>query len=568
MHASGPTSEGENTVPTIVIIGGVAGGASAATRARRLNETARIILLEKDADVSFANCGMPYYIGGEIEQRGKLIVADARLLERRFRIEVRTRCEALSIDREARTVRVRSIPHGVEYDLPYDRLILAPGASPFVPEMDGVNAPNVFTLRSLADCDRLHGYLEREKTGLLRAVVVGAGFIGLEMVEQLHRRGLKVALLEALPQVLPPLDVEMAHIVEEMLREKGVDLFLQAPLASFSVENERVVAVHTRSGQTLPTDLVILGMGVRPNVALAQAAGLSLGDTRHIAVNASFQTSDPFIYAVGDAVDYPHEMTGRPASVALAGPANRAGRLAGQHAATGEAPAMGGVLGTAIVRVFGCTAAVTGLSMKAAKRAGIDATAVMIEAGHHAGYYPGAQKMILKVVYDPASGRVLGAQAVGGDGVDKRVDVIATVIHFNGVLGDLTRLDLAYAPPFGSARDPVHVVGFAGENQRAGLVQVLQPDACLDDLQVVDVRTHAEVEKGGKLLKASHIPLDELRNRLEELDSTLPTVVVCRSGLRGWVGARILSQSGFSKVYNLSGGMLMRAHACPTETLV
>jgi NADPH-dependent 2,4-dienoyl-CoA reductase/sulfur reductase-like enzyme/rhodanese-related sulfurtransferase len=558
-HAPQPHS------PTIVIVGGVAGGASAAARARRTSEAAHIVLLEKDAHVSFANCGLPYYVGGEIEERDKLIVADAALLERRFHIDVRVRNEVLAIDRDRRLVRIRDHARELEYDLHYDKLILALGARPILPPLSGIGSANVFALRSLADSDRLHAFVRQESAS--RAVVVGGGFIGLEMAEQLVRRGLKVSLIEAQQQVLPPLDPEMAHLMFEALQRHGVDVHLGMPLSRLEVDGNRVVAAGLPDGTLVSTDLVLLGIGVRPNVELATAAGLKLGTTGRIAVDAELRTSDPAIYAVGDVAEYVHGVTGAASAVALAGPANRAGRLAGQIAAGGAVTYMGAVLGTAIVRVFERTAAITGLSLKAAQQAGLHAAGVLVEANNHAGYYPGAQSMVLKLVYDANNGRILGAQAVGGEGVDKRIDVIATAMHFGGTVEDLTELDLAYAPPFGSARDPVHVVGFAATNQRDGLVDFLPPDTDLKDYQVLDVRRRDEIASG-LLPNAIHIPLDELRERLEELDAKKPTAVVCRSGLRAWLAVRILRQHGFERVSDVTGGMIMRAHARPHEKLL
>ena len=543
---------------TIVIVGGVAGGASAATRARRMNEGARIILLEKDPYVSFANCGMPYYVGGEIADRAKLIVASAAFLERRFRIDVRTGQVATAIDRAARTVTVLNVSDGSKYTLSYDRLVLAPGARPFKPPIDGVDAENVFTLRNLADMDAIKTLLDKQAPR--QAVVVGAGFIGLEMVEQLHRVGVHVDLVEARPQVLPLLDPEMAHAVQEALEQKGIGLHLGQPLAGFAREGGRVTAVRLPDGKTITTDLVVLGMGVRPSSELAEAAGLALSPARAIRVNRQGQTSDAAVYAVGDAAESVSGVSGQPGLVPLAGPANRAGRIAGGNAAIDGGAETGTVLGTAIVRVFDVTAGMTGLSMEAARRQGFEARAVIVEANHHAGYFPGAQRMLLKLVYAAADGRLLGAQAVGGDGVDKRIDVVATAMHFRGTVADLAELDLAYAPPFGSAKDPVHMAAFAATNELDGWVAFLQPDANLRDLQRVDVRTDGEVAAGMEP-GAIHVPLDDLRERLGELDGTRPTAVLCRSGLRAWVASRILRQHGFTDVKVLTGGMVMRGHA-------
>ena len=542
---------------TIVIVGGVAGGASAATRARRTNERAHVILLEKDAHVSFANCGMPYYVGGEIADRKKLLVATPEFFARRFGIDVRTRHEAVEIDRGRKVVRVRRLDESTEYEQPYDTLVLAPGAVPLVPPAAATQAPNVFTLRNLADTDRIKAWLDHRQPR--RAVVVGAGFIGLEMVEQLAHRGLQVSLVEMAPQVLTPLDPEMAHGVQETLERHGVEVVLGDALSELIREDGLVTRVRLASGRELAGDLFVLGLGVRPNTALAAKAGLALGASGGIAVNERLQTTDPEILAVGDAAELIHEVTGEPVCIPLAGPANRAGRLAGELAAGGEGRPAPRVLGTAIVRVFDTVAAVTGLTVKAARRRGQEVAAVVIPANHHAGYYPGAQAMLLKLVYNPKDGRVLGAQAVGGDGVDKRIDVIATAIHYGATVESLADLDLTYAPPFGSARDPVHVAAFAASNQRAGLVRVAAPDVDVEGLQVVDVRTAAEVAKG-MLPGALHIPVDELRARLGELDPARETLVCCQAGLRGYLASRILTQHGFEDVRNLTGGMTVRRH--------
>lgn len=551
----------------IVIVGGVAGGASAATRARRMNEHAQIIMLEKDRHVSFANCGLPYYLGGEITDREKLLVAKPELFEKRFNIDVRTRHEAVAIDRPRKVVQVLNHHTGQTFELPYDKLILAPGASPIVPPIDGVNAANVFTLRNVEDTDRIRSYLD--VTPPERAVVVGAGFIGLEMVEQLHGLGIQTTLVELLDQVLPPLDPEMAHLLEAELESHHVTLHLGDGISAIGTQGGRADSVVLNSGQRIDTDLVILGVGVRPNVALAKAAGLSLGATGGVSINAFAQTDDPDIYAVGDVAEYVYGPTGTSMRVPLAGPANRSGRTAGEHAATGSAEALTPVYGTAIARVFGQSAGMTGLSRKQTNKLNRPAKSVIIAASHHAGYYPGAKQMILKLVYEPGTGKVLGAQAVGAEGIDKRMDVIATAMRFGATVRDLTGLDLAYAPPFGSAKDPVHMAAFAACNELDGHVRILDPDADLAGVQVVDVRTPGEVARQPvpSADNVTTIPIDELRGRLSELNKTLPTVAVCASGLRGYVAARLLTQHGFDDVSNLTGGVIMRTHAPATRSL-
>lgn len=552
--------------PVIVIVGGVAGGASAATRARRMNEHAQIIMFEKDEHVSFANCGLPYHVGGEIPDRESLFVARPELFVQRFNIDVRTRHEVLSIDRAQREVLVLNHNTGEQSRQRYDKLILAPGAAPIVPPLEGVGADNVFSVRNVADTDRINAFIASAQPA--HAVVVGAGYIGLEMMEQLHARGIAVTLVELQPQLLPLMDPELAHMLEVETREHGIDLRLGDGIAAIESSAGLATGVVLGSGETLATDMVILGIGVRPNTQLAEAAGLSLGETRGIAVNAHSQTDDPAIYAVGDACEYTFGPTGQQMRVALAGPANRAGRLAGEHAATAQSAPAPRAWGTAIVRVFGLAAGMVGLTMGAARRMGISARCCVVRANHHVSYYPGAQPVTLKLVYEPQEGRVLGAQAVGREGVDKRIDVIATAMHFGATVHDLSELDLAYAPPFGAAKDPVHMAAFVASNDLAGVAEVMPIDADLAAYQVLDVRSREEV-RASALNGAPHalnIPLHELRERIGELDAAQPTVVSCASGNRSYIAVRILKQRGFATVYNLSGGALLRAHAVLSST--
>jgi NADPH-dependent 2,4-dienoyl-CoA reductase/sulfur reductase-like enzyme/rhodanese-related sulfurtransferase len=547
------------SAPTILIVGGVAGGASAAARARRMNEDARIIILERDSYVSFANCGLPYYLGGEIQDRDALLIAKPSLFKRRFDIEVRTRHEVTAIDRAARHITVRDLDADASYELAYDKLILAPGADPVEPPIPGKDAAGVFTLRNLEDTDRIAEAMPHAQ----RAVVVGGGYIGLEASEQFRRKGLDVALVEMQPQVLPLHDREMVEPLHRQLEFNGVRLELGVGIASIEEQAGRVVAAVLVDGTRLPADMVLLGIGVRPNVALAEAAGIELGGSRGITTDEFMRTNDPDIYAVGDAAEYTYGPTGAKLRVALAGPANRTGRLAGEHAVTGSSRPAPAAWGTSIVRVFGTAAGMTGLSLKAALAAGYEATAVHVIANNHAAYYPGAQAMIVKVVFEEGTGKVLGVQATGGEGVDKRIDVASTLTHFGGTVHDMAELDLAYAPPFGSAKDPLHMAAFAAQNHLDGLAPVVQPDIDLCPYQTVDVRSAAEVEALplAECEKIIHISLDELRDRLDELDPSLPTVVACRSGLRSYVGTRILKQHGFGEVYNLSGAAAMREFA-------
>lgn len=545
-----------------MIVGGVAGGASAATRARRMNEHVEIILFEKDADVSFANCGLPYYIGEEIADRNKLVVASAEFLRRRFALDVRTRQEVIAIDRTAKRVTVRKHLTGEECVQSYDKLILSTGATPFVPPIDGRDAANVFTLRNLADTDQIKA--ATDESNLKTAAVIGAGFIGLEMAEQLVRRGFKTTLAELQPQVLPLFDPEMAHPVEHALRDNSVELALGDGIKRIvSNESGEATGVELASGRMIEAELVVLGIGVRPNVQLAQEAGLEIGKGGGVVTNRYMQTSDPDIYAVGDAAEYVYGPTGTAMRIALAGPANRSGRLAGEHAAIGSSAEMADVFGTAIVRVFETTAAMTGLTESLAGRLGISVRGVTVMANNHAGYYPGAQQLTLKLIYDGEEGRVLGAQAVGGEGVDKRIDVIATAMAMRATVRDLAGLDLAYAPPFGAAKDPIHMAAFVACNQLDGIEEFVPADTDVSGKQVVDVRTKAEVEArplaGAE--QAISIPLDELRERLGELDPAKETVVSCASGVRAHVASRILRQHGFVSVGNLVGGATLRSRA-------
>lgn len=544
---------------TILVVGGVAGGASAAARARRVNEHARIIVFERDAHISFANCGLPYYIGGEITDREQLLVANPRLFYERFRIEARVQQEVIAIDRAAKSVRVRNLQTGSSYEESYDKLILSPGAAPLVPPVPGVDAGGIFTLRNIEDMDRIVAALP----GIARAVIVGAGYIGLEMVEQLIRRGVGVTLVELRGQVMPFFDREIAEPLHREIERHGVRLELGRGLASIEAPDGSVTAVTLTDGTRIPTELVIIGIGVRPNVELAVEAGLSIGVSGGIATDGVMRTSDPDIYAVGDASEYAFGPTGERMRVPLAGIANRTGRLAGEHAARGASRQAPAAWGTSVVRAFGYGAGITGLSLGAARKAGFDARAAHIVSYHHASYYPGAAPLALKLVYERGSGRILGAQAVGAAGVDKRLDVIATLMHFRGTLEDLSGLDLAYAPPFGSAKDPLHMAAFVAQNDLDGLAPLIQPDADLADYQVLDVRDGDELETlplaGAP--HAKHIRLDDLRTRLGELDPGRATVISCKSGQRAYIACRILAQHGFTRVYNLSGAAAIRDFA-------
>ncbi|NLX12229.1 MAG: FAD-dependent oxidoreductase [Phycisphaerales bacterium] len=537
----------------ILIVGGVAGGASAATRARRMNEKAEIVIFEKGPDVSFANCGLPYHIGGQIAERDKLLVSTPQAFKDMFNIEVRCGHEVLGIDRSRHQVEVLDHVTGQRSQEKYDKLILAPGAKPIIPPWDGVTSPNVFTLRDMTDMDRIKSRVDRQSGA--RAVVIGAGYIGLEMVESFTQRGWNVTLVEKEPQILPIMDPEMVRPLIDTLTGQGIVLHMGAAVDNLQVRDGQVHAVRLGDGTEIPADLVLICIGVRPDVQLAAAASLKIGSSGAIAVNEYLQTSDPDIYAVGDAAEVIHQVTGKPVNLPLAGPANRNGRLAGEHAATDRCASATPVAGTAIVGLFGKAAGLTGLSATAAQRLGIEHEVSYAIRGHHAGYYPGAEQMILKLVYDPKTGRVLGGQAVGGAGVDKRIDVIATAIRFNGTVDDLSGVDLAYAPQFGSAKDPLHIAAFVACNQMGGLIRQIPPGGRPIG-QLIDVRGPA-MHAAGALPGAINIPLPKLRESLMQLNRNEPVTVHCQVGQTSYIAARILIQSGFKEVHNLAGGYTM-----------
>ena len=540
----------------IVIVGGVAGGMSAATRARRLNEQASITVLEKGGFISYANCGLPYYLDGRITPSDKLLLTNPPAVASRYNIDARVGHKVLRIDREQKQVEVQESATGRTYHLPYDKLILAQGANPIIPAADHVTAPNVFVVRAVEDILGIDACIKG--TDAKKAVIVGAGYIGLEMAETLHHAGLEVTVIEKMPHPLPIQDPEMVVPVREALASAGVELLTGDGFKSLQADAHAapVAAVQTESGRTIPADLVILSIGVRPNIALAQSAHLEIGPSGAVKVDEYQRTSDTDIYAVGDMAEVIHGVTGQPTRIPLAGPANRAGRLAGEHAATGQSAPAGRILGTAIVQVFDIACGITGLSEAAARRAGLDVDTAYVLPAHHASYYPGAKQMRLKLVYEKPTGRILGAQATGQEGIDKRLDIIATAIHFGGTIDDLAELDLAYAPQFGAAKDPIHFAAFVAQNQRADLTPATAPHWGAADRMLIDVRTPQEFAAGA-MPGAINIPLDQLRNRLGQLNSAKPITVHCQVGLRGHVATRILKQHGFTDVLNMKGGYLM-----------
>jgi NADPH-dependent 2,4-dienoyl-CoA reductase/sulfur reductase-like enzyme/rhodanese-related sulfurtransferase len=541
----------------LVIIGGVAGGASAAARARRLSEECEIILLERGPHVSFANCGLPYFVGGEIVNEEDLLVQTPKSLHSRFNLDVRVNSEVVSIDREAKVVNVRELANDREYTLPYDAMVISTGAAPLTPPIPGIERAGHFTVRNVPDVVRIKSWIsESEGT---RAVVVGGGYIGLEMAEQLVRHGgVSVSLVEALPQVMAPLDPEMAAWLHLELKQHGVELCTGSAVAAFEAPSDaepaRASIVVLKDGRRLPADVVILGMGVKPESALAKAAGLEIGERGGIRVNERMQTSDPSIYAVGDVVEVRDVITGAWSLIPLAGPANRQGRIAADNI-MGRSASYHGTQGTAVLRLFGLTAGCTGANEKALRAAGIACEVLHLHPASHAGYYPGAEPIALKVLFAPDTGKLLGAQAVGRDGVDKRLDVFATALKAGMTMNDLAELELAYAPPFGSAKDPVNLAGMAAQNVLAGDVALAQwhEIATLDPAKtvVLDVRRADERAKGC-IPGSMHIPLDELRSRLGELPKDKEIIASCQSGQRSYFACRLLAQHGF-KVRNLAG---------------
>jgi len=543
-----------------IIIGGVAGGASTATRLRRMDEKAEIIILERGDYISFANCGLPYHIGDVIPERDKLLVVTPEKLRETFNIDARVKHEALSIDRQKKTVKVRDISSGNEYSEQYDKLVLSPGASPIVPPLPGVNLPGVFTLRSIPDMDKIRDYISEKKPQ--RAVVVGGGFIGLELAENLHHRGVEVTVIEMLDQVMAPIDYEMAAMVHQHLDFKHVRLALGDGISAIA-QND-TLHVSLQSGKTVDTDMVILSVGVRPETALAESAGLKLGARGAFEVNAHMQTDDPDIYAIGDAVAVNNIISGTVVNLPLAGPASKQARVVADHIA-GKDASFSGVQGTSIVKVFDLTVASTGLNAKTLDSLNMPYQCAIIHASNHAGYYPAASPMAFKLLFSP-DGKIYGAQVVGLEGADKRIDVIATAIKANMTVFDLEDLELGYAPPFGSARDPINIIGFVAGNMLRGDLKTLDwrdvDSLDRNEYAVLDVRDPEELAIGS-IEGAINIPLGQLRERAKELPRSKKILVYCQVGQRGYFAARLLTQMDFD-VTNLNGGYKTYSHAaCP-----
>jgi NADPH-dependent 2,4-dienoyl-CoA reductase/sulfur reductase-like enzyme/rhodanese-related sulfurtransferase len=534
----------------VLIVGGVAGGASCAARLRRLDETAEIVVFDRGPHVSFANCGLPYFVGDVITEERKLLVATNELFRQRFDITVRTRHEVTAIDRARRTIAVRDLAADVEREESYDALVLSPGAAPIRPPMPGIDLPGIFAVRTIPDSVRIRSWIAQRRPR--SALVVGGGFIGLEMTENLAKRGLAVTVLEKLPQVMPPLDPEMAEPIRRHLVDQGVTVHLGDGLARFAEEGERIVAI-TEGGVRLTADLVILAIGVRPETGLARDAGLPLGPRGGILVDAQMRTADPAIWAMGDAVEVRDVVTGQEVILPLAGPANRQGRVAAESIC-GRSREFRGVQATAVVGVFGLTVASTGASEKGLRRAGVTGFEVVyLHPGHHAGYYPGAQPIHLKLLFSVPEGRVLGVQAVGLEGVEKRVDVIAAMIQMGATVRDLAEAELCYAPQFGAAKDPVNLAGMIAANHLDGDMPLADWRRLGSDGQAtVDVREPDEFA-AGHVAGAVNLPLSQLRGRYGELTRDRPLDVYCQVGQRGYYAVRFLLQHGYLAA-NLSGG--------------
>ena len=536
-----------------LIIGGVAGGATVAARLRRMDEKANIILLERGKYVSYANCGLPYYIGDTINNREKLFVQTAKGFTDRFRIDIRTEQEVTAIRPDKKEVEIKNLSTGETYTETYDKLVLSPGAEPLRPGIEGIGSKKIFTLRNVPDTDTIKNYVNTENPK--RAIVVGGGFIGLEMAENLYDLGIQVDVVEMANQVMAPLDFSMAAIVHRQLTDKGVGLHLEDGVSRFE-EKDGGVTVHLRSGKQIATDMVLLSIGVRPETKLAKDAGLAIGERGGIAVNDYMQTSDADIYALGDAVEVRHLVTGQPALIPLAGPANKQGRIVADNIVFGNKKKYPGSIGTSIAKVFDLTVAAAGANAKLLQQNNIPYISSYTHGASHAGYYPGAVPLSIKILFAPENGKLLGAQIVGFNGVDKRIEMLAQVIQRGGTVHDLAELEHAYAPPYSSAKDPVNMAGFVAENilnKKSQIIQWRELAELPADTIRIDVRTHDEY-KLGTIPGFINIPVDELREHLDELPKEKPIVVTCAVGLRGYLAYRILVQNGFKHVRNLSGG--------------
>lgn len=536
----------------IIIIGGVAGGATAATRARRLDESAEIIIFERGEYISFANCGLPYYIGNTIRKRNDLFMTSPEALRERYNLDVRIFSEVTKIDRQKKQVEVIDRISGKTYYESYDKIILSPGAEPVKPPLPGIDMENIFRLRSIPDTDRIKSYIDIKKPK--SAVIVGAGFIGLEMAENLVKRGVTTVIIEMLDQVMAPLDFEMAAIVHEYIEQKGVKCELGNGVKSFDRKGKQII-ISTANEKELKCDIVLLSIGIKPENKLAKECGLATGSRGGIIVDSSMRTSDPDIFAVGDAVELKDYITGLPVMTALAGPANKQARIAADNA-LGRNSIFKGTQGTAIVKIFDLVVACTGANEKMLKANNIPYRASITHSASHASYYPGADTMSIKILFSPADGKLLGAQVVGAEGVDKRIDILATAIRAGMTVYDLEEIEHAYAPPFSTAKDPVNIAGFAASNILKGDVASIswnEIGSLGTESVFLDVRDKPELKSEGCIKGAINIALNDLREKLHELDKTKTYFIFCAAGLRSYIGCRILTQNGF-KAKNISGG--------------
>lgn len=537
----------------VIIIGGVAGGASAAARIRRLDETAQIIVLERSNYVSYANCGLPYFIGGVIREQAELTLQTPQSFWERFHIDVRVQNEAVDIDVKSKTVAIRRLDTGEIYHEQYDKLLLSPGAKPVVPHLPGVTSDRIFSLRTVEDTLRIRKFIEEYKPAT--AVLVGGGFIGLEMAENLTAMGISVTVIQRSNQLFAPMDADMASFIHAQMRSHGVKLELEKTVTGFSSKGGKPVTM-IKDSEPISSDMVLLGVGVEPDTVLAEKAGLALGIREAVAVNEYMETSVPDIYAVGDAVEVSHFVTGKKSLISLAGPANKQGRIAADNICGGNSM-FKGTQGSSVIKIFEMTGAVTGINEKTAEAAGIVYDKVVLSPVSHAAYYPGGQTMYMKVLYEKETLRLLGAQIAGYEGVDKRIDVIAAAIRMGMTADKLAELELAYAPPYSSAKDPVNMAGFMIENLETEKVaqfhwNEVEKLKCDGSMTLIDVRTAEEFDSG-HIKGFFNIPVDELREHIEEFDIKKPVYVVCQSGLRSYIACCILSQYGF-ECYNLSGG--------------
>lgn len=536
-----------------IVIGGVAGGATAAARLRRADEFAEIILIEKGKNISYANCGLPYYIGNVIKDRDVLFVQTPESFGKRFNVNVRVQHEAIKINPKNKSIELRTTD-GIEYTENYDKLLLSPGAYPLIPPLKGIKEEGIFVLRNVIDTDKIKAYTRANN--IKKAVVVGAGFIGLEMAENLHHLGAEVSIVEMESQVMTPVDYSIASQVHEHLSQMGIKLYLNNTVASFERKQNQTHLIF-KSGEHIAADIIILSIGVRPETKLAKDAGLKIGETGGIWVDEYLQTSEKDIYAVGDAIEYPHPITGKPWLNYLANPANRQGRIVADNMVFGNTTSYEGAIGTSIAKVFDITVGSTGLPSKRLRSMNIAYESSTTHSGAHAGYYPNSLPVSFKLTFDPKSGRLYGAQGVGFDGIDKRIDQVALLIKNKGTIYDLVKIEHTYAPPFSSAKDPIAIAGYVAQNIISGAMPVVKwrdvRDMDKQSITLLDVRTQDEYEMGS-IEGATHIPLDELRERIEELPKSKPIYVFCAVGLRGYLALKILKARGFEKVFNLSGG--------------